>query len=78
MTDTLTLFMVRGGTLIRSRVISPELTACRCSQMASMCHPWTYGAGSTSGHAAWMKSVRLSGRNAASNASSVGRRWVIR
>lgn len=38
-TDVARLFMVPGGTLMRSRVISPEVIASRCWAMASMCQP---------------------------------------
>ena len=40
-TPTASDFIVPGGTLISSRLISPAVTASRCSAIASMCQPCT-------------------------------------
>src|ERR1017187_9901182 len=59
MTLTMVLLVWRGGMVIRRLRISPRVTASRCSQTASMCHPRTKGVGSTIGHAASMNVRRL-------------------
>ena len=43
---------------MRSLLISPLVTASRCSQMAVMCQPPTYGEGSMYRHKALMKKAR--------------------
>ncbi|OQB45569.1 MAG: hypothetical protein BWY00_01732 [Firmicutes bacterium ADurb.Bin153] len=52
------LFMCLGGMVMIRRLISPLVTASRCSQMAAMCHPPTYGEGSMYRHKALMKNAR--------------------
>ena len=40
-TETSSDFMLPGGTLIRSRLTRPSVTASRWAQMASICQLWT-------------------------------------
>ena len=44
-------FIMPGGTLMRSRLTSPRVTASRCSQIASIAHPrFIARPGSSTGH----------------------------
>lgn len=64
--DTVRLFIHRGGKFIRSLRISPSQTPIKWSARASICQLWTYLAGSMMFHARRMKTAKSSSHSWAS------------